>query len=86
MVGWAVDEGVGYMIGEIFYFAKEALRLNIKYQGVCCGAAPMPIPEVAEAMGRKSPASIYSENMHMHFIYGDDESLPGHVTDFGNKA
>jgi len=86
MVGWAVDEGVDCMIGEIFCLAEEALRLNIKYQGVCCGAAPMPVPEVAETMGRKPTASPYSENMHKHFMSGDDESLPRRVTDYGNKA
>jgi len=61
MVGWAVDERVDHMIGETYYFAKEALRLNLEYQGVCCGASPMPRPGVAEAMGRKPPASPYSE-------------------------
>ena len=86
MVGWTADEGVDYMTGETFYFAEEALRLNIKYQGVCCGAAVIPIPEVAEAMGRKPPASRYSEDMHRHFIYGDGESLPGHITGCGKKA
>jgi betaine-homocysteine S-methyltransferase len=71
---------------EIRNFAEEAWQLNIKYQGVCCGAAPMHIREVAEAMGRKPPASRYSENMHKHFMYGDDETLPGHVTQYGDKA
>jgi betaine-homocysteine S-methyltransferase len=37
-------------------------------------------------MGRKPPASRYSENMHKHFMYGDDETLPGHVTEYGDKA
>jgi betaine-homocysteine S-methyltransferase len=71
---------------EIRKFAEEAWKLNIKYQGVCCGAAPMHIREVAEAMGRKPPASRYSENMHKHFLYGDDESLPKHVTEYGDRA
>jgi betaine-homocysteine S-methyltransferase len=71
---------------EIRKFAEEAWKLNIKYQGVCCGAAPVHIREVAEAMGRKPPASRYSENMHKHFMYGDDESLPEHITAYGGKA
>jgi methionine synthase I (cobalamin-dependent) len=86
MVGWAVDEGVDYMIGETFYYPKEAWHLNIKYQGVCCGAAPIHIREVAETMGRRPPASRYSENMHKHFMYGDDETLHHHVTAYGDKA
>ncbi|MBW2441007.1 MAG: homocysteine S-methyltransferase family protein [Deltaproteobacteria bacterium] len=71
---------------EIRKFAEEAWKLNIKYQGVCCGAAPVHIREVSEAMGRKPPASRYSENMHKHFMYGDDESLPEHITAYGGKA
>ena len=71
---------------EIRKFAEEAWKLNIKYQGVCCGAAPVHIREVAEAMGRRPPASRYSENMRKHFMYGDDESLPQHITAYGGKA
>ena len=86
MVGWAIDEGVDYMIGETFYYPKEAWHLNIKYQGVCCGAAPIHIREVAETMGRRPPASRYSENMPKHFMYGDAETLHHHVTAYGDKA
>jgi len=53
---------------------------------VCCGAAPIHIREVAEAMGRKPEASRYSENMQKHFMYGDDERLPKHITEYGEKA
>ena len=28
----------------------------------------------------------YSENIHMHFMYGDDESLLEHITEYGGKA
>ena len=71
---------------EIRAFAEKAWNMNIKYLGVCCGAAPIHIRETAEAMGRKPPASRYSENMKKHFMYGDDERLPGHITAYGNKA
>jgi betaine-homocysteine S-methyltransferase len=71
---------------EIRDFAEEAWKLDIKYQGVCCGAAPIHIREVAEAMGRRPAASRYSENMRTHFMYGQDESLPEHITDYGDKA
>jgi betaine-homocysteine S-methyltransferase len=37
-------------------------------------------------MGRKPPASRYSENMQKHFMYGTDESLPEHITGYGDKA
>jgi len=36
---------------EIRNFAKEAFDLGINYLGVCCGANPMLIREVAEAVG-----------------------------------
>ena len=71
---------------EIRRFAEQAFAMNIKYLGVCCGAAPIHIRETAEAMGRKPPASRYSENMHKHFMYGDDETLPEHITSYGDQA
>jgi betaine-homocysteine S-methyltransferase len=71
---------------EIRQFAKEAYRQNIRYLGVCCGAAPVHIREVAEAMGRKPAASRYAENMSKHFMYGSDERLPEHITSYGDKA
>lgn len=71
---------------EIRQFAEEAWQNNIRYLGVCCGAAPMHIREVAEAMGKNPPASRYSENMQKHFMYGTDASLSKHITDYGEKA
>lgn len=71
---------------EIRQFAEKAFAANIRYLGVCCGAAPIHIREVAEAMGKKPEASRYHENMSKHFMYGNDERLPGHITAYGNKA
>jgi betaine-homocysteine S-methyltransferase len=71
---------------EIRDFAEQAWKMNIRYIGVCCGAAPIHIREVAEAMGRKPKASRYSENMKKHFMYGSDSRLPDHITAYGNKA
>jgi betaine-homocysteine S-methyltransferase len=71
---------------EIRDFAGAAWQNNIRYLGVCCGAAPIHIREVAEAMGRRPPASRYSENMKKHFMYGDDERLAKHVTEYGDRA
>jgi betaine-homocysteine S-methyltransferase len=71
---------------EIRQFASDAWRHGIRYLGVCCGAAPFHIREVAEAIGHTPPASRYSENMHKHFMYGDDASLPGHMTEYGQRA
>ena len=71
---------------EIKKFAEEAHALDIRYLGVCCGAAPMHIREVAEAVGRKVPASRYREKMENHFIYGSNERIPKHIKSYGNKA
>ncbi len=71
---------------EIRNFAETAWENNIRYLGVCCGAAPMHIREVAEAIGRKPLASQYSENMRKHFMYGSDDRLPKHITEYGDKA
>ena len=71
---------------EIRNFAAEAWQNNIRYLGVCCGAAPIHIREVAEAMGRKPPASRYSENIKKHFMYGSDEKLTKHITEYGDRA
>ena len=71
---------------EIRKFAEEAHALDIRYLGVCCGAAPMHIREVAEAIGRVVPASRYKENMSNHFIYGTNKRIPKHISDYGKKA
>ena len=71
---------------EIRKFAEEAHSLGIKYLGVCCGAAPIHIREVAEAIGREVPASRYREKMTNHFMYGTNERIPQHIKGYGDKA
>ena len=71
---------------EIGQFAKWANILGIHYLGVCCGANPMLIREVAESVGLKVPASKYRENMENHFMYGKNKRIPKHMTDYGDKA
>jgi betaine-homocysteine S-methyltransferase len=71
---------------EIHDFAKTASNLGINYLGVCCGAAPMHIREVAEAVGRDVPASRYREKMSNHFMYGTNERIPEHISGYGDKA
>ncbi len=67
-------------------FGKEAAKLGINYLGVCCGATPMHIREVAEAAGLTVPASKYREKMENHFMYGSNERTAEHMQDFGDKA
>ena len=71
---------------EVRKFAEDAWNSGIRYLGVCCGAAPIHIREVAEAMGKTPPASRYSENMQKHFMYGNDKRLAKHITSYGDKA
>ena len=71
---------------EIGNFAKEVFDLGVKYIGVCCGASPMHIREVAEAIGLRVPASRFRENMSKHFMYGSDKKIPKHMKEYGNVA
>ncbi|TLQ01420.1 homocysteine S-methyltransferase family protein [Nesterenkonia salmonea] len=71
---------------EVGAFAREAYALGINYLGVCCGASPMHIREVAEAVGLTPPASRYSENMKNHFMYGTHDRLPENISALGSRA
>ena len=71
---------------EIREFAEEAYNIGANYLGVCCGANPMLIREVAEAVGLSVPASKYKEDMSRHFMYGDNERIAKHMKDYGDKA
>ncbi len=71
---------------EIRAFAEEAWKLQVRYLGVCCGAAPIHIREVAEVMGRTPKASKYREDMSRHFLYGDNQRLQKHITEYGDFA
>jgi betaine-homocysteine S-methyltransferase len=72
-----------YEIGD---FAHAAFELGISYLGVCCGASPMLIRQVAEAVGLTTEASRFSERMENHFMYGDNERLPDHIVSLGDRA
>lgn len=71
---------------EIGAFAHDAAGIGINYLGVCCGASPMLVRQVAEAVGRTTEASRFSEKMQNHFLYGDNERLPEHIVALGEKA
>ena len=71
---------------EIGNFAKEAFEIGINYLGVCCGANPMLIREIAEAVGLTVPASKYRENMANHYMFGTNKRIPKHIRDYQDKA
>ena len=41
--------------------------------------------EVAEAVGKSTEASRFSENMRNHFMYGDNERLADHIVALGDR-
>ena len=71
---------------EVGAFAAEAADLGVRYLGVCCGASPMLVRQVAEAVGRDTEASRFSERMQNHFMYGDNDRLPEHIVALGDRA
>ena len=71
-----------YEIGE---FAKQAYAQGVRYLGVCCGAGPHHIRGMAEALGRKPPASRYSPDMSKHILFGTDKKLNPHNVAYGEK-
>ena len=61
---------------EIADFGKEALALGVRYLGVCCGAGPHHIRSLAEALGRRPPASRFSPDMSKHILFGSGQAPP----------
>lgn len=68
---------------DVAAFTREALRLGVRYLGVCCGAAPHHVRAMAEAMGRRPPASRFSADMSKHAYLGSDASLQRENLAFG---
>ena len=48
-------------------FTKDLQDLDILYMGICCGNRAFYTRSMAEALGRKPPASKYSTDMSKHF-------------------
>ena len=70
---------------EIAEFGREAAAANIRYLGVCCGAGPHHIRALAEALGRRPPASRFSADMSKHFALGTDPSLKRENREFAKN-
>jgi betaine-homocysteine S-methyltransferase len=71
---------------EIFDFGREALAINVRYLGVCCGAGPHHIRALAESIGRHPPASRYSVDMSKHTIFGTNRMIRTIQTSYQEKA
>jgi betaine-homocysteine S-methyltransferase len=59
---------------ELGEFTTAALEAGVRYLGICCGAGPQHVRAMAEAAGKKPPASRYSPDMSKHSFLG---SAPG---------
>ncbi|KHE68343.1 homocysteine methyltransferase [Halobacillus sp. BBL2006] len=71
---------------ELAEWAKEAKASGVNYFGLCCGASPSMLREVAETVGRKAVNSTYSPDMKKHFLFGTDETLKKNNTEYRTKA
>lgn len=58
---------------EMAEFAREAKAIGVNFIGICCGGAPYHVREMAEALGRKVPASRYTADMTQHGSLGSDK-------------
>jgi betaine-homocysteine S-methyltransferase len=70
---------------DVAAFAREALAIGVEYLGLCCGAAPHHIRAMAEALGRRPPASRYSPDMSKHAYLGSDASLQADNLAFADR-
>ena len=59
--------------------------LGIRYLGVCCGAGPHHIRALAEAVGKRPPASKYSPDMSKHAFLGSHERIKKVQKDYADK-
>ncbi|WP_079525874.1 homocysteine S-methyltransferase family protein [Halobacillus hunanensis] len=71
---------------ELAQWAKTAHEAGINYIGLCCGASPSMLREVAETVGRTTVNSTYSPDMEKHFLFGSDDTLQPHITSYKTKA
>jgi betaine-homocysteine S-methyltransferase len=68
---------------EMGKFVKEMFSLGVNYLGICCGAGPHHIRSMAEALGRRPPASRYSPDMSKHAYQGTDDIIPEYYKKLG---
>ena len=70
---------------EIADFTRAATDLGVCYLGICCGNAPHYTRSMAEALGRRPPASRYSADMSKHAYLGTDASLRPENVEFARE-
>lgn len=66
---------------EMADFAVSAKDLGINYIGICCGAGPHHVRAMAEALGRRVPASRYSPDISLHPVFGNQNAVKQHYSE-----
>lgn len=66
-------------------FARKCGEIGVNYIGICCGGAPYHVRAMAEALGRKTPASRYTADFTQHAILGTEKVVKKHEVDFRTK-
>jgi len=70
---------------EMAEFAKECATKKINFIGICCGASPHHVREMAVALGRKPISYKYYPDMSKHYVHGTDKSLKKIYTDHAKE-
>ena len=60
---------------EMAQFTKECVNKKINFIGICCGAEPHHVREMAVALGRKPISYKYYPDMSKHYAHGTDPTL-----------
>jgi len=60
---------------EMAEFAKECMQNKINFIGICCGAEPHHVREMAVAIGKNPISNKFYPDMRKHFHHGTDSSL-----------
>ncbi len=60
---------------EMGEFAKECADKKINFIGICCGAEPHHVREMAVALGKKPISYKYYPDMSKHYTHGTDPTL-----------
>jgi len=69
-------------LGEFF---SKCVNKKINFIGICCGAAPHHVREMAVALGRKPISYKYYPDMSKHYAHGTDSTLKHLNTDVAKK-
>lgn len=84
-VNWVSRGNADFIIAETFSemadFTVKARDMGINYIGICCVAGPHHVRAMAEPLGRKVPASKYSQDINLHPVFGDQDAKKQHYVE-----